>query len=188
MDSKQRKSNKLLQGLKKGDEKAVQSVYDQAFHYCASFVLKNNGNMEDARSNFQECLIILFRNINRKDFSLKSSLKTYLYGINKNLWLKQLEKHKKTGLHLIVDKPEGGINLDQVTDEAIGIHQKEERLSQLEKALREHSEDCRKLLRLFFYEALNYREVAKAMGYTDAYVRKKKMLCIGALRKKLAIN
>lgn len=175
----------LLESLKQGDEQAVEEVYNTAFHYCASFILNNQGSMEDARGIFQECLIVLFRNLQKEEFELYANLKTYLYGIAKNLWLKQLKKDRKTGLQLVVDDPHSGFSLDGQPDEGERQVQKEEQLQRLEKALIEHSEDCRRLLQMFFYGKKTYREVAQEMQYSENYVRKKKMKCIEALKEKM---
>lgn len=176
-------SNKdpFLQKLKRGDEQAVEELYEQAFHYCASFVLKNKGDIEDARGIFQESLIVLFRNIHKEGFELRSHIKTYLYGITRNIWLKKLDRQKRGGLSLVVDDPNSNFQVEETADDT-SAEEKEEQVEKLEQALANHSEDCQRLLRLFYYENMSYKEVAQQMGYTDSYVRKKKMNCIQALR------
>ena len=175
----------LLEALRKGNRLAVKEIYEMAFHYCASFILKNQGNMDDARDVFQEVLIVLFRNLHKEDFQINRNLKTYLYGTAKNIWLKKIERDRKRGLQLSIDRPESNFELADNQYESKEKAEKEQTLVLLEKALEEHSEECRQLLRLFFYEKKTYTEVARLMDYKESYIRNKKMKCIKVLRERL---
>jgi len=184
MNPKPFTEKELVQQLRAGNEQAVRQLYNDAFTYCASFVTKNNGTPEDARGLFQDVLIVLYKKLDNPDFAINSSLKTYLYAITKNLWFTHLRKTKKTGLHLVVDEEDTPLEFSEDGSELKAKQEQEEQLLELEEHLRNHSEECQQLLRLFFYEKKNYREVAALMDYSESYVRKKKMKCIQTMREK----
>lgn len=59
------------------------------------YVQKNGGTKQDAIDTFQDGLAILFYNLNTGKFREESSLNTYLFGICKNLWQKELTQRQK---------------------------------------------------------------------------------------------
>lgn len=173
--------NQLLNRIRAGKRDAVKELYQMAFHYCASFVTQNSGNLEDAREIFQESLFVLLKNAQNPDFQIDFSLKGYLYVITKNLWLKQLRK-KKEAVDLVVDDPTFELNIiaeDEIEDRKL-LEARHQLLYDCMKKLRE---DCQKLLEMTFYQKLNDKEIAPLMDYSIGFVRQKRKRCIGHLRK-----
>jgi len=80
----------FLLELRKGERGAIQAVYEQAYSLCAAFVLNNNGTKDDAKDLFQEALIVLIQKLKIPEFELTANIKTYMYAIVRNLWLKKL--------------------------------------------------------------------------------------------------
>lgn len=185
MSTSQNDNDILIGKLRDGDEKSIKEIYRQNFHYCTSFIMKNKGNMEDARNIFQDTLITFFKKIQDENFVLQTNLKFYLSGIARNLWLKQLNKNKKSGLQLVIDDKESGYILEDKADELEEKIEKDEQLTKMEKALEAHSEECKRILKLFYYEKKTSYEIGAILGYKDGYVRKKKAKCISGLRTKM---
>jgi RNA polymerase sigma factor (sigma-70 family) len=69
-------------------------LYKSYFPSIASYIKQNLGNNEDAEDIFQEAILVLLQKVRDPDFILTSSLKTYLYAICKNLWLKRIRDNK----------------------------------------------------------------------------------------------
>ncbi len=65
-------------------------MYEQNYQFVERFVLKNNGNVDDAKDIFQDIMLALIEKIYADDFELTASLSTYIFAIGKNLWLKKL--------------------------------------------------------------------------------------------------
>lgn len=62
--------------------------------------MQNNGDCDQVQDLFQETLVVLLTALREPDFELTSSLKTYVFAISKNLWLKQLRTSSRwTGLN-----------------------------------------------------------------------------------------
>ena len=118
----------LLVQLKTGDNASFQLLYKFYFPSVASYVKQNMGNTEDAEDIFQEAILVLLQRVRQPDFILTSALKTYLYAIAKNLWLKRLRKNKL----ILVGEP--GHNLIESETFSVEINPektKEEKITQL---------------------------------------------------------
>jgi RNA polymerase sigma factor (sigma-70 family) len=79
-------------------EKAWQHVYRDYFPLIKGFVLKSRGSEQDAVDIFQDTLMILHRNIRTGIFRGDSTLKTYIYSIARNLWLRQYQRMQKNAV------------------------------------------------------------------------------------------
>lgn len=85
----------LLKGLAQNDSRAVEALYKSHFSMIQHFVTNNNGSFDDARDIFQEAMITLYEKVQLDHFALTCQIKTYLFSICKNLWLKRLQQMGK---------------------------------------------------------------------------------------------
>ncbi len=83
-------NTKILADLKSGNCDFYNQMYEQNYQFVERFVLKNNGNVDDAKDIFQDIMLALIEKIYADDFELTASLSTYIFAIGKNLWLKKL--------------------------------------------------------------------------------------------------
>lgn len=72
----------------------INDIYHDFSGKIKSYILKNNGTVEDAKNLFQETLESLMFGILQKDFSLTARLGTLLHSIWKNKWLNELRRRK----------------------------------------------------------------------------------------------
>lgn len=86
--------NTLLENLKNEDNASFEVLYKFYFPSVATHIIQNFGSAEDAEDIFQETIIVLLQKIRHTDFVLTSSLKTYIFAISRNLWLKKLRDNK----------------------------------------------------------------------------------------------
>ena len=82
--------------LKANDNNAYEILYKFYYPSVKHFIIKNNGSIDDAKDIFQETLCVLLEKVSKDDFNLTSSLKTYIFAISSNLWLKRLREANKT--------------------------------------------------------------------------------------------
>jgi len=126
-----------------------------------------------------------FLNLRKENFVLSCGLKTYLYSIMRNLWLKRLNKNKKGGLSLIMDDSSEMEFIIIQEDELAEKHEKEQQLNVVAAVLKDFKEDCRKILTAFYFKKQSMKEIAAAMDYTNQFIRVKKVRCMDALKKKV---
>jgi DNA-directed RNA polymerase specialized sigma24 family protein len=117
------------------------------------------------------------------NFAITCSFKTYVYAIVKNLWLKELEKRKASGVKLNV---EGEFEVaDEQPIEGSFFDPKSERFKLYQKHFLTLSEDCQKVLRLFFAKQ-SLIEISQTMGYgSEKYAKKRKFQCKEILVKRI---
>ena len=139
------------------------------------YILKNNGTKEEAKDIFQEALIILFRNANRSDFKLTSSINTYVFSISKNLWNEKLRTTQRDSKKLQV------ADLDHSTEEII---EQEKKYTLAEAALMRISEQCKTILELFYIKKIAMSQIAQTLGMSSENAAKtQKYKCLVRLKK-----
>jgi len=79
----------LIQGIKQGDSKVIRQVYRQDFAKIKTMVNNFQYIDLDAQDVFQEGLTRAIMNIRRGMFKGESAFSTYLYGICRNICLKE---------------------------------------------------------------------------------------------------
>ena len=115
-------SQEIIDGILNGSSVVLDRLYQLYFPMVVKLVTRNNGTEDDAKDIFQEALMVLYDKIQRKDLTLSSSFKTYLYAVCKNLWLKSLYK-KDRYMYSISDLEDS-----MLLEEDISIHAEADRL------------------------------------------------------------
>jgi RNA polymerase sigma factor (sigma-70 family) len=140
--------NTLLDKLKTEDSSSFELLYKFYFPSISSYIKQNLGNNEDAEDIFQEAIIVLLQKVRQPDFALTSSLKTYLYAVAKNIWLKRLRDNKIK----IVDS-ELSMVVHRTETEIFEIESEKSKEEKVENWLLKITRNCQNILKaLFFYE------------------------------------
>ena len=171
----------LIEGIKNQNDKVIAKLYDQFFPSVRHYIYRNNGSIEDARDIFNDAVIVVFEKVRDNTLKLNCSLKTYIYAICRNLWLKKLKS----------DKGEM-INYEEVEDTLLGAELAEDDLFNVDAAhllyqkhLVRMSETCRRLLASFL-EGKSFREISAEMNFeNENYARKRKYRCVKLLVKRI---
>ena len=168
----------IIQELKAGKyTSAIKALYK---HYptVRGLVLKNSGSKQDAEDIYQESLIILFRKAKETDFKLTSSLSTFLVGICRLQWMNELRKRNKSAGDF-----ESELNSVE-TEEFSSFIEEETKFKTAEEALLKVGEKCRDLLRLFYFEKLDFKVIAAKIVLANERVAKtQKYRCLEKARE-----
>lgn len=169
----------LLKGLARNDKNSIESIYRENYTSIQSFVLNNNGSVDDARDIFQEAMIVLYEKSRLATFSLNCQLKTYVYSICRRLWLKRLQQLGKFSTQIE--------NLEEVVpvEEEIEDHEKKnDDFILMEHAMAKIGEPCKSLLDAYYLQKKNMQEIASEFGYTNAdNAKTQKYKCLVRLKK-----
>lgn len=130
---------------------------------------------EKAKEIFHDSLTIFYTKVATKEVTtLRSSMKTYLYGIGRNLLLRS---YREKGPTVDIDE------FDIIQEEEDKID--EEILNSMLTALDELNEGCIRLLTLFYFRNYAIDAIAAEMGIDSMdVVRTKKYKCLQQLKKK----
>ncbi|MEM9823470.1 MAG: sigma-70 family RNA polymerase sigma factor [Bacteroidota bacterium] len=161
----------LLNGLLKADHQLIAKVYDLALPAVIAWIKENSGTETDARDVFQEALIALFQKLEKGDFKLTCTLKSFLRIICRNLWLTRLRNKGK-----MLGKPLEEVEFVQLDNDLQDRIERSER----ERLFYQHfdalGENCRKILQWFF-DKIPLKTIAQRLDSTEGYIKKRKFLC-----------
>jgi RNA polymerase sigma factor (sigma-70 family) len=177
MSLKNQSDRQTYLGLKSKDNQAFEILYKFYYPSVKNFIMKNNGSVDDAKDIFQETIIVLLEKVPKDDFNLTSSLKTYIFAISSNLWLKRLRDSNK------IVKTDLGIYEKYLSDyeEAEVNNNINNRLA---KIYRKITGKCRTLLHAIFYDEKNIETVTKEFGYTNKHnTQNQKYKCLEQARR-----
>ena len=139
---------------------------DLLFQTVQNFVIKHHGSLDDAKDIFQDVILVLYQKVRRGKLVLTCSLKTYLYSIARNLWLKELERRNRM-VKVYREKEEDMNELSDIED--IYIHNK--RLILYYRFFSQLGQICKRIITLF-NEGNSIREITVMIGYKNEQLTK----------------
>ena len=169
--------DKLLSKNNTKKDQAWELLYKTHYPMVKEMILKNSGTVSDATDLFQDGLMVLHRNISNGSFRGESSLKTYLYSICKNLWLKELERRARRAISSqdLLNDP----SMMTGTDDDLGYLIDTQ---VIELLIAELQEDCRSILVEYYYNNKSMAELKEIFNVGSIQAAKnKKWRCMGYL-------
>lgn len=175
--------NQLLAALAQGDPQALQALYSQHRSSFIAWAIKQfRCETEDAADLYQDAVIILYENAIQGKVVGSGKLSTYLFGIGRNLILKQVSKYQKFTDADALPEHEGNLAEGWV-DAPLELN---ERQVLLQGALASLGEACRRLLVRFYYDRYSTEAIMAEFGYKSSdVVKSQKARCMRGLRKML---
>jgi RNA polymerase sigma factor (sigma-70 family) len=168
----------LIQEIQAGNQKALQYLYKQHFGMIENLIRKNNGSGEDAQEIYQEAMLVVYDKLQKKDFQLSCSLKTYIYSVCRNMWMYQLRKNEQNQSRF--NDFEQFIPVEAETPD-----ENPEYEMMLGEVMNLIDDKCRQLLELFYYHNLSLEIIAEKLGYNNSNTAKsKKNKCMEKAREK----
>ena len=140
----------LIKGLQTEQDEWVSILYNKARPLIIRYALNNQSTVDEAKDLVQNTVIIVYENILLGKLVLTSSLTTYIYGIAKNLWLKELRKKRNLVLRPPDETDFESDNQDDLT---------ENRLNQLQKAIEELDAKCQEILKSRYWQNMRFNEM-----------------------------
>ncbi len=164
----------LLEGMIKADPQVLKLIYAENFPSIRQYVLLNRGNEDDAKDIFQDSMILLYRKIKEPEFTLTSSLGTFLYSICRFVWLKELSSRK---VHAILEDEDKNERLISDEKGIIELLERNERLGLYREKFEELSDDCKRVLKMFLNK-IPIKDITLAMGYSsDQHTKNRRFRC-----------
>ena len=160
-----------IQGILERQSQVIRTIYDQYLPRITRFIVKNQGNEQDAQDIFQEAIMIIYANARKDGFALTCSFYTYLHAICRNLWLRHLKEKRKMSVTF-------SANWEYLNETEFEEAAREEEQFQLYwRHFKSLGKDCQRLLNLFF-KGESMQTIMKVMGFgSEGYARKRKFQC-----------
>ena len=174
-----------LLGSGKAIDYPVKHLYEKYFYVLSSYIEQNQGSREDAEDIFQEVVLTFIDLVRKNKFRGESSVKTFLFAINRNIWLNELKKRGrqlKRNEKFSVEQPDAEPGVEKM------ISNREAR-KQVFNIIESLGEVCKKILLAFYYENLPISEILTRLDYqNEQVVRNKKAKCMKSLEEKFSAD
>lgn len=170
----------IIGQLKDGHPCAFDLLYRTYYPVIEKFILANSGSRDDAKDIFQETLLIFNRNLARENFTLTSSLKTYLYAVSRNLWLKSL-RDRKVMNSLVPDEQDfPGLSITAEKEKETA----ETLTNYMDDLIAKMPVHCQKIVHYVYYDNVPVEEIAARMGYNNTHTASNvKYKCLQQMKK-----
>jgi RNA polymerase sigma factor (sigma-70 family) len=165
----------LVQEIRLGNKEALIQLYEGNYASVRNYILKNSGRPDDVEDILQDAVVVVWQKVSRSDFELTAKLSTFLFAIAKNLWLKSLNKAKRT-------EPMQDYHEDSVAETQAHIHGAD--LKVVVEYMNKLGDTCKRLLHLFYFEEQDMKEIALQLNFANSDTAKaKKYQCFKKLEQ-----
>lgn len=152
--------------MKATEQEILTEVYRDSFPAAAHLIRRLGGTAEEAKDVFHDALLIYLERKASQTLNIQTSVKAYLLGITKILWLHS----RKQYFTAMPEEVESFIAEEQDTNEG-------------EKRVLDYillaGQKCMQMLKAFYYDGLSLPEIASHFGFNgvrSATVQKYKCL------------
>ena len=168
---------KYIEGLLKNNSFIIQTIYDKFVPKVVNYIKQNSGSADEAQDVIQDTLITIYNQAREKKLQLTCPFDAYFFLLCKRKWLNEL---KKTSNNEVTINEEVLSKNDEAQELAFETTVFAEKHALFAEMFNKLGTACKDLLAATF-KIESMEEVAKSLGITYAYARKKKSLCIGNL-------
>lgn len=155
------------------------AVYIETYGLVKSYVLSRSGDEKDVKDTLQEGLCIFFSKAYSEEFELECNLSSYIFGICKNVWEKELKKRRKQNLFNTLEYRDIS-TMDNLEDKI----KKDALQTILLRSIKKLSEKCQDVIDLQL-EGMSCDEIAKELNYQDGNIAGNKLFTSKARLKVL---
>lgn len=174
--SKKISDGEIVEAIESRDQRRINLVmgylYTEHFQVVRRFIVKNSGSEAEASDIFQDALVLFYMKVRKAEFQSTSSLKTYLFGIGRNLWLKELRRRRIASRNFIENdeheyQEELFLQTSQIT---------------IRKVMELINEECKRLLMDFYFEGQSMLQLTSKYGLgSESATKNKKYRCLQKL-------
>tara|TARA_R110002050_G_scaffold57866_5_gene130176 strand:- start:2697 stop:3278 length:582 start_codon:yes stop_codon:yes gene_type:complete len=176
-EKKTHEDQKYIDGLLENNSFIIQSIYDKFVPKVVNYIKQNSGSTDEAQDVIQETLITIYNQAHEKKLQLTCPFDAYFFLLCKRKWLNELKKSSNKEVTINEEVLSKGDEAQELAFETSVFGEKQALFTEMFGKL---GTACKDLLTATF-KIKSMEEVAKSLGVTYAYARKKKSLCIGKL-------
>lgn len=173
----------IIEGLKQVDiNEPLRMLYNNYCNDVIRYICNNNGSAEDGADIFQEAILEFVDIVKKDNFLGKSSIKTFLFAISKNLWRQELRSRDRRNKREKLFNGNEQIQLPEADERWFN----KDRQKAMDKIYGEIGDVCRNILQGFYYEELSMKDLLKKFNYENEQVlRNRKSLCLKKIKNAL---
>jgi RNA polymerase sigma factor (sigma-70 family) len=168
-----------------GIDQAIRFMYRNYHDFLSIYIQQHSGSREDAEDVFQEVVVAFIDLVQKNKFRGEATVKTFLFALNRNIWLNELKKRKTSAVREMKfeqSKPEEEPGIADY----IGAREGRQELMNVLSGL---GEVCQQILVAYYYQNLSMKEILETLHYeSEQVVRNKKHKCMKKLEEMLQAN
>lgn len=145
----------------KGDERALEVLYEKYYRMMTQMVIKNSGTEQEAKDIYQEALVVFWQKAVSGNLVLTSKISTYIYSICQNLWRKELDRKKR-------------LSSEEKDSPEFPTHEKEERAKLINDCISQMGDTCKKVLMYYYFDGMSMQDIADKLGFANTNTAKTK--------------
>lgn len=168
---------KYIEGLLQNNSFIIQSIYIKFAPKVVNYIKQNSGSAAQAQDVIQDTLIAIYNQAKTKHLRLTCPFDAYFFLLCKRKWLNELKKSYNKEVTINEEVLSKDDEAQQLAFETSVYAQKQALFTEMFNKI---GAACKDLLKATF-KIKSMEEVAKSLGITYAYARKKKSLCMGKL-------
>ena len=158
----------------------VRYLYRQHFAGFCRYIEQNRGSRQDAEDIFQEVLVSFIELVQQEKFRGESSVKTFLFALNRYSWLNELKRRNRAG-NREINYENAKEDIEPGVADIISGRESRQQVMELVDRL---GDMCKKILLAFYYENLSMKEILMQSNYeSEQVVRNKKYKCLKQLEQ-----
>lgn len=166
-------------------EYTIKYLYRSYYKGLSIYIQQNQGTEQDAEDVFQESLLTFIDLVKKDKFRGESSIKTFLYTLNRYTWLNELKKRGRSLLR--EEKYESTKDVAEMDVSHLVIAR--ETNTAIMSTIGRLGEVCKKILVSYYYDNLSIKEILPEVNYQNEQVlRNKKYKCLKQLEQMLTAN
>ena len=170
--------NKIISGLKAGDESTYKQLFNEYYLLLSAFAKKYVDDLEVAKEIVQDLFVHLFEI--RNSLIITTSLKSYLYRSVRNRCLnhiKQIQGQERNLENLKLQEASGSDSEDKIMETELEYR--------IYKIVSQLPEQCRKIFRMSRVEGKQNREIAQTLNLSIRTVETQISKALKILRNNL---
>ncbi|RYF82635.1 MAG: sigma-70 family RNA polymerase sigma factor [Chitinophagaceae bacterium] len=164
---------------------ALRHLYRENFELLSRYIVNNSGSEQDSEDIFQEVMVAFIGLVRAGKFRGESSIRTFLFSLNKNIWLNELKRRGRAEARELKYEKQN----EQVAVTADMAMELKQTKSELMEVIEQLGENCKKILMLFYFENKSMKEIVDHLPYeNEQVVRNKKSKCLKKLEEMVTAN
>lgn len=168
---------KYIDGLAQNNSFVIQAIYNRFVPKVVNYIKANSGDMHQAQDVIQDVLMIIYDQAVQEKFQLTCPFDAYFFLLCKRKWLNVLKKSSRKEVTINEEVVSKSDEAHELVEETQLFEHKQELFS---NAFEKLGQACKDLLKTTLV-VKSMEEVARQLGVSYAYARKKKSLCMGKL-------
>ena len=161
----------IINEIKAGNSDGVLLYLYQTTQYkLTSWILKNNGNEEEAQDIFQDSVLSFYQYVLEGNFKEGASVDAFIFSVGRNKWINRAKQRNK----LVSGVTEDSLGQTNPEEEGFSKIMDEDNTDKMNALLEKLGERCKQLLTYSIFYNLKMTDIAEKMAFSNADTAKTK--------------